>query len=265
MLVTGGDPYAHPATAMVLFYYPLPAVVFGLPFAWLPPEPAAFAFTLVSGVLFGFVVARDDYRYLPLVLSMPFLASAQMAQTSTLVTAAALVPAVSGLAFLKPNLGLAYFAKRPTWRMVLLPAVLCVVALAVNPHWPLEWLRTVRSSPVHHAPFGIGIGAVGLLALVRWRDPAARFVAAMTMVPQGLLFYDQLPLGTVIETTREAMVFTVATWMGWVGWMLWTDGSLKALWPWAVSSSYLAATAIVLVRRRATQSRLVPATTPEAQ
>jgi hypothetical protein len=38
--------------------------------------------------------------------------------------------------------------------------------------------------------------------------------------------------------------------MGWAGWMLWTDGSLRALWPWAVSSSYLTATAILLCRRR---------------
>jgi hypothetical protein len=92
----------------------------------------------------------------------------------------------------------------------------------------------------------MGIGAVGLIGLVAWRQPAGRLLASMTLIPQAPFFYDQLPLVLVADTRREVMAFTVATWCGWVGWMLYTDGSIAALRPYAIGSCYAGAAVVVL-------------------
>jgi len=242
----GANPYLPILDSEHTLYYPLPAVWVATLFAWMPPELSALVFVVVSAGLLGVALTRPDWRYAPLVLSMPFLTGAQFAQTAMLATALGVL--APGLAFIKPNLGTALFAWRPARRTVIVAGIMFALSIAVWPAWPRDWITVARASPVHVAPWQMGIGAIGLVGLIAWREPAGRLLAAMTFIPQAPFFYDQLPLVLVADTRREVMTYTAATWCGWVGWMLWTDGSISALRPYAVGSCYIGAATIVLWR-----------------
>jgi hypothetical protein len=260
VFLAGGDPYQIGAanqlpTVWWRFYYPLPSIVLGLPFVWLPPEQTAIAFVVCSSFLLGWCLTRDGFERVSLVLSVPFLAAAQFAQSSPLILALALVPATRALAILKPNIGLAIFAWRPAWRNVLIAAALFAVPIAFWPKWPEHWLISVRSSPAHHAPALTGIGAIALLSALRWRRPEGRLLFVMTIVPHGLFFYDELPLWLVAETRREAMVLTAFSWAGWLAWNIASPGpNVVDSATWAVASLYMPA--LVMVLRRPNEGAL---------
>jgi hypothetical protein len=240
----GGNPYLPIIDSEHTVYYPLPAIWVTMLFAWMPRELSAFVFVVVSAGLLGAALARADWRYAPLVLSLPFLVGAQFAQTAILVTALGVL--APGFAFIKPNLGVALFAWRPARRTAIFAAVVLALSLVAWPRWPLDWITVSRASPVHVAPWQMGIGAVGFVGLIALRRPAGRLLTAMTVIPQAPFFYDQLPLALVAETRREVMAFTAMTWFGWLGWMLCTDGSIAALRPFAIGSSFVAAAGVVL-------------------
>jgi hypothetical protein len=150
---------------------------------------------------------------------------------------------------LKPNIGLAVFAWRPTWRDVLIAAAIFSIPLIFWPDWPRRWLISVRSSPMHHSPAAIGVGALALLSVLRWRRPEARLLFAMTLIPHGLYFYDELPLWLIAQTRREALTLTIASWLGWFAWNATSDGPrVTDLQPWVVASLYIPAVFMVLRR-----------------
>jgi hypothetical protein len=253
LFLAGADPYRITDGQLPplwwRFYYPLPTVVLGIPFMQLSPEACAIAFVVCSSWVLGFVSSRDGFARLPMILSVPFLAAAQFAQTGPLILALALVPVARGLSMLKPNIGVAIFAWQPAWRDVVTAAVVYGVSVAIWPDWPRRWLLTVQTQPPHHSPALIGVGAVGLLAALRWRRPEARLLLAMTLIPHGLYFYDELPLFLVATTRREAMVLALTSWLGWLGWNLTSSGpNIVDTQPWAVASMYLPAVVMVLRR-----------------
>src|SRR5262249_42028692 len=151
-------------------------------------------------------------------------AAAQFAQSTPLVLALALFPATRALSMLKPNLGLAVFAWRPAWRNVLLASAIFIVSVWFWPSWPHSWYLTAHGSPAHHSPALTGIGALALLSILRWRRPEARLLFAMTVVPHGLYFYDELPLWLVAQTRRESMLLVLTSWLGWLGWNIASPG-----------------------------------------
>jgi len=96
-------------------------------------------------------------------------------------------------------------------------------AIAIIPF--AAWL-----DPVSAAPFFIGVsspnctptgtksnrreatimgGPVLLLALLRWRRPEARLLLALAIVPQSILFYDQLLLWLVPATMRQSVLLSL--------------------------------------------------------
>lgn len=236
-LLHGIDPYLISASGSVpelaqRFFYPLPAAVFGVPFAWLPPATAAVCFAASSAAFLMFAMTRDDLERVPFVLGVPFILASKISQTTPLITALALTPALAGLALLKPNLGAAFFARSPRIVPVIVCGVLLLAGLLVLPSWPGHWLATVRSSTVHGAPFRTSLGAVGLLALLRWRRPEARLLLVMTAIPHGLSFYDEIPLWLVANTRREAMLLTFSSWIGCLGWLSLGDGQFMHSGPW---------------------------------
>jgi len=153
------------------------------------------------------------------------------------------------LALLKPNLGLAFFARAPKLLPVAVFAILLVAAWIAFPGWAAHWLATVRSSTVHEAPLRTSLGAVGLAALLRLRRPEARLLVVMTIVPHGLAFYDELPLWLVANTRREAMLLTMASWLAALAWLTFGDGRFMHSAPWSTAFLYVPATALVLARR----------------
>jgi hypothetical protein len=263
IVLDGGDPYRLmwwmdlPALHTP-FNYPLPAAAMGMPFAWLLQEDAALAFVTSSAALLGFAITRNGFAVVPVLFSMPFVFAAQLAQSSFLILALALIPAAAGLTVMKPNIALALFAWRPSWRTVITGGALMLGTVIISPEWPGEWLHLVRTSPTHHAPVVVGVGAFALLAILRWRRPEARLLLAMTVIPHGLYFYDELPLWLVASSRREAMMLTMASWLGWLGWV--SEGGRDApllishTSPWAVASIYLPC--LFLVLRRPNEGRL---------
>ena len=177
-LLDGRSPYEWPFVIgpgrVAPFMYPLPAAMLVAPFAWLPmPVAGALFFALSSGLL-AFAIMRRGYGGLLVFTSGPFILAATLGQWSPVITASVLIPWLSGIAFIKPNLGLAAFAYRPSPAMVGGGALLLGASLVLVPTWPLEWLRVLRDNAgIYHAPVATAGGFLLLLALVRWRWPEA--------------------------------------------------------------------------------------------
>jgi hypothetical protein len=219
----GKDPYAGGfpvmrSTRMVPepLFYPLPSVVATAPFALLPLRFATAAFIgLCSGLLAFGLVLRAPQK-LPLFLGAGFFVALGLGQWSPLMTATVLLPPLAWLAVLKPNLGLAITAAKPTWPGVLGGGGLLLASLALQPNWPAEWVRNLHSMPGHPIPVLEPGGAILLIAVVRWRRAEARLLLTMACVPQLMYFADQLPLWLVPQTRRESMALSATSLIAWL-------------------------------------------------
>ena len=192
-----------------------------------------------------------------MLASAPFVMAVNLGQWSPLITVAALEPALGFLATLKPNLGLAVFAYRPSAKMVIGSALALAISIAVLPRWPIEWLRAVRSLPGHPAPVLAfhGLGLFLVLAALRWRKAEGRLLLVSACVPQLLLFADQLPLLLVARTKRELMAMTALSQVAFVLWFALngtgTPDVLAAI-PYVLAAIYLPA--LIIVLRRSTEA-----------
>jgi hypothetical protein len=221
--LSGGNPYAVGFPVMGTtqlhrepFYYPFPALVVMAPFALLPLRFAGALFVGISTTLLTFGLLGRRPECVPAFFGAGFLVAAAMGQWSVLVTATLLLPLLSWLAVVKPNLGLAVTVARPSALGIVGGCVFLLVTLALQPHWPAEWLRNLRSLPAHPPPVLVPGGALLLLALLKWRRPEARLLVAMACVPQLLYFADQLPLWLVAKTRREGMLLSATSLVAWV-------------------------------------------------
>ncbi|MFL5575711.1 MAG: hypothetical protein ACJ79S_07085 [Gemmatimonadaceae bacterium] len=190
-------------------YYPLPALAVVLPFAaTLSTSAARAAFAGVSVALLGYGLAARSWIRLPALLSASCLYAVVVGQWSPLLTAAALLPGAAVFLAAKPNLGLALWAADPRWRR-LVPAAAALLGTAVLWRWwPAGWWTTVASEAHLEVPARVAWG-LPLLALLRWRRPEARVVAALACVPQNGFVYEALPLLAFVPETR-AQVLTLA-------------------------------------------------------
>ena len=262
-LLAGRDPYTalpgglpEPYESPLL--YPLPTVLAVVPLASLSLAAAGGIMMGLSAALFAFVVSRGGWHRLWMLASAPFVMAINLGQWSPLVAVAALEPSLGALVTLKPNIGLAVFAYRPSRRMVMGSSVVLLLSLIALPRWPIEWLYAVRSLPGHPAPILVmrGLGLVLLLAALRWRTPEGRLLLVTACVPQLLLFADQLPLLLVARTRGELVALTACGQIGFVVWFLTLrDGDLYVLKaaPFVLLSVFLPA--LVTVLRRSERQR----------
>jgi hypothetical protein len=261
IVLDGGNPYTvlRPYSSEIwgdaYFYYPLPAIGFALPVVWLSRQWAAIAFVAGSTFLLALAITRDGFHRVPPFVSAPYFVMCALAQTSAATLAFALVPSAAGLTVMKPNLGLALFLSAPRWRTALVGALLLVGSVVVAPEWPRTWLAVLSTSPHHRSMLATVGGPLALLALLRWRRPGGRLVAAMEVIPHAPFLYDDVPLWLVPQTYREA--FTL-TWLSWVGFGAWFvtnydpalgGADLRRLAPWIVVTLYLPAVVMILRRR----------------
>jgi hypothetical protein len=237
-LLRGLNPYvvirpigAYPFDAY--FKYPLPAALFAVPLSPLGGEAAAGVFIAVSVALLAWALTRTDpieglENRWPLLLSGCVFSSIRSAQWAPLLAAAALLsPWAIGLGIVKPNLGIAMFAARPSWRAAMTGLVILAISLAVLPRWPLDWLNTLRArlevhyrAPVAGGPGLLALGPLLLIVLLRWRRPEARLIAVLACMPQVPTFYDQLLVLTYVARTRlESAVLALPS-MAAAGYML---------------------------------------------
>ncbi len=223
-LLAGEDPYVTvgPANGFgFLLYYPLTAAVVLLPFAMLPLEVARFTWAVATAGLFGYAIGKKRPELWAVFLGAPFLIGLRNTQWAPLMTAAILLPSLGWLAPAKPNLGVVVLAGSRTRRDALVIVVgglaLVLVSLVFNPRWPLEWRHALQEA-THIRPLGLRPGGfLMLLALLRWRDPDARLLLALALIPVNGLFYDILPAILVARTRVQAMMLMLFTLVGWQG------------------------------------------------
>lgn len=213
-LLDGQDPYgAVPAAIGPEFrlFHPLPAVVLTVPLALLQPDVALSVFSAVSTGLLAWAVTRTSYDRLPLFLSASFAHGAVMGQWSMLLVAAILTPRLAFLGAAKPNVGLAILADSLSWRAARMMVVFAALTLVIMPDWPARWLDAVRNSPYHFSPLTAPGGVLTLLALLRWRRPEARLLAAMGAVPQSPFVYEVLPLFLIAGTRYQTYALVIGS------------------------------------------------------
>jgi hypothetical protein len=221
VLVDGGDPYAvirpggewHWESG---YLYPLPAALALIPLLPLSPSVAAIVFSSLAMGTFAFAITRDDWSRWPILMSAPALWAVSAGQWAPLVSAAAMTPAFAWAAAVKPTVGLACFARMPSWRFIAIGSVLVVVSFLFLPDWPLRWLHSTasgRAPEAYHVPLLVPFGFVLAFAALRWRDPDARLLLTMSIIPQTLVMYDQLVLGIIARTRIQAYVFSLWSYM----------------------------------------------------
>lgn len=248
------------------YLYMLPAAIILLPFGYLEPQTATVIFAGISIAVFAYALARDGWWRLPLLASAPLVYGALSGQTVPLIVAAMLVPSLGWLAPIKFTLGAAGWVYNLSLRYALLAAAVVVVSVAVFPWWPMQWVHELGdvNGVYYHVPLRVLGGVVALAALSRWRRPEARLIAVMACVPQTMLFYDQLPLGLVAHTYRQALTFAVASWVAPLM-SLWHFGSQpvdrQSLLAWnaplIVACYYIPCALVVLTRGNAHEPSVI--------
>jgi hypothetical protein len=200
-LFAGADPYTVVPTTGTHYplYYPLTAIVIGLPFAGLPFDWARVAWAALSGAGFAWAAIRYGRGLPAALLSANFLNAVIQGQWSPLMTAAVVIPALSWLLAAKPSIGAALFAAFPSRQAVIGGVALLAVSLALFPTWPVRWAEALGASN-HMLPIRSPGGIILLLALIRWRRPEARLLAALACVPQTIGLYETLPLFLIPRT-----------------------------------------------------------------
>ncbi len=210
-LLQGIDPYSHAVTWLNV-PYPLPAALLGLPFVWLRDDISGAAFMAISTFILALGLTRDrQYWRLLALLSYPFIESVLAVQFSPLLMAALFYPDLIPLGLIKPQIGLALLAwLRPTRRSVGVALGILSISLLIYPTWPLRWLSQIgdyRSV----LPVLLPIGVMVLIVLRWWRDPAARLLAALAVLPKRG-FYDHLYLFAIPNTVFEMVLLVAVSW-----------------------------------------------------
>jgi len=196
-------------------YYPLPAIVLAAPLGLLPVLAARVVFAGGSAALVAYGISREGFARWPLFISISFITAVELCQWSNLQLAAMLIPALGWVAVAKPNIGVSMFAQlRSDKSAVIMIAgalTLTLVSFAVLPDWPRQWIENVRSAPHFKSPLLRPGGFLLLLALLRWRRPEARLLAALAIVPQTPGFYDHVLVFAATRTFREALTLSALT------------------------------------------------------
>ena len=168
----------------------------------------------ISGACFGWAMsAEGDAKFFALA-TWPYVLSVSLGQWGPLLMATTAMPMLGWLAIVKPNLGLAL---APWLRPSLDSSAGCVdqrggVRSAVGDELRAEATVGYRmdrraldahSSP-HHANASSRRFPPCCWLSSRWREPAARTLAALAFVPQTFSSYDSLLVFLVPRTRRES-------------------------------------------------------------
>jgi len=250
----GGVPYPLP--------YPGTAFLVAAPFAPLPFRVAVSLWCGLSGALLAWALSRRGYWGYYGLLSMPFLNGYFLGQWSPIFTAATAIQMLGFLWIAKPNIGLPYFVGWPSRPAAIGCAIVLLLSFICLPHWPAEVRTRVQRMPFYSPIVTRPGGVVLLLALFRWRQPEARMLAALAVVPQTGWIYELIPL-LLIPRTAGQMVAIVL-----LGWLAFIVGGLAvppipihqfprlvdSYWPFLFAFGYLPALYLVLADRTGTAS-----------
>jgi hypothetical protein len=251
-LIGGENPYSM---GTGWFPYPLPAVLLAVPFTAIPLEAARPIFDILVG--WAFVLALWKYRgtfSLLAVLSGAYLFALWNGQTTPLMVAASLVPALGFLLAAKPHTSAALWIARPSKLALLGVGAFLLLSLVVLPSWPRDWWTALLQDntslvPPIFRPFGLLL----LLAALRFRLPEGRLLLAIAFIPQLTLPHELVPLALIPGNLLEMGIYVAGSWIA-VGLAdrihlsqslaEWTAAS----WPAMLGAVYLPMLALVLRR-----------------
>jgi hypothetical protein len=271
-LGAGADPYAaiqSPPWPWSL-QYPLPAVLVAWPVSFLPLHIARGAFIAASVGLLAYAASRTAWWPLLMLLGGPMLVALNSVQWTPLLTGAVLAGPLGAVLAAKPTTALPLLAAYPRRSTLLGIAALTALAFAVRPDWGSAWLRALGGAPHTPAILRPG-GVVLLLALLRWRLPESRQLAALAIVPLSPHLYEALPLALVARSRREMLALAVCGTLGlganyaWPAKQVPDHGTVQ--WLIVFLAAYLPALVIVLRRPRhagAAQAPFEPVTPASA-
>lgn len=278
-LLRGDNPYAVVGRGREFEWgwplnYPLPAVILVLPLAWLPVEAGRVAFAAAAGGILGYALCRrGDFWRLGIVFSAAFIIAVRRSQWSPFLTAAFALPWAAVFLAAKPNFALPIVAGAASWRHFLtLGAIAAAAGLASllwNPAWPAQWIGALMEMQFVSAPVVNPGGFLLLVALLRWRRPEARVLAAIVCMPQTPSLYDLLPLFVVPRSRREVLVLSLCTTLLFftivvLGPFATFNEYVHMLERWAVFVVYLPAVAMVLRRPNVAEDLFAAPAVPPA-
>jgi hypothetical protein len=183
--------------------YPFTAVIVGLPFTFSPLPDAAFAAFGAAVFAWG-LTSRSRYRYAWFgVLTPAFIYSVRMSQWAPALIGGTLVPAFGFLLACKPTIGAALWIAFPSRRALIGAIALALLSVVLYPSWPVGWIHDLPAATHLRAPITFHGGPLLLLALLRWRRPEARLLAALSCIPQTPELYESLPLFLIPATLGQ--------------------------------------------------------------
>ncbi len=253
-LLDGREPYRVVLEAGLPFplYYPLPAVVLTLPLALAPLGVARILLAAIAGFIAGFGLRRLGGWSFLAVLSPAWWAAAIQGQIAPALAGAAMVPSLGFVLAAKPTVGLALWLSRPTLRAALSVAGLILLCTVVWPGWLSSWLHTIQDAAHIRAPVTRPGGVLLLLALLRWRTPEGRLLAAWALIPRTESMYDSLALFLVANSAASAALLVVCAMLALLAFALAGSSSpdivvrLTGNWPVMLGLVYLPALLVVL-------------------
>jgi hypothetical protein len=195
------------------FLYPLTGAVAAMPFAWLPLALADQAFFAVGSGLLAWALTRHDPRnpQLWVFASLAFAFAAETVQWTPLILASALTPSLGFLLAAKPTVGAALFVGYPSKGAAIGASAFLLASLAVWPWWLTAWWKVLPAGSHITSPLLMPGGFLLALALLKWRRPEARLLAALAAVPHTVFLYEAIPLFMVVRRQWEGALLSLLT------------------------------------------------------
>jgi hypothetical protein len=248
-------PPGSPAPFNQPLFYPFTAVIAVMPLAALSTTVATGLFFGLTSMALAYCITRDGLWRLHVFASAPYVFALTLGQFSPLLMLMAFSPWAGFLASIKPNLGLALFVRKPSAHAVIGSILFVALSVVVFPQWPADWLESLRrsvSDATHRAPLLQFGGVLLLLSVISWRDRGGRLLLSLSLIPQALLFYDQLPLWLIPRTRSQSVFLTGASQAGMMLWFLSLDpgeNGILAAYSFVVPFLFLPALGILLWQR----------------
>lgn len=197
------------------FFYPLPAAMLAVPLSYASVETARAIFAALCGFVYAMALTYDGkWHRLPALMSWSLIEALQHGQLSPLLASALAFPWLGGwMTAIKPSVGAALLAAQPTrrWLIVSLAsgALLCAVAMLIDPHWFPKWWALARQN-LYTIPMVMRWGGVLLLfAFIRFREPNGRFLGVLALVPITSPLYESVALFFIPQTFRRALILAL--------------------------------------------------------
>jgi hypothetical protein len=247
-ILYGNNPYGYHYSGIGI-PYPLTVAFIGIPFVWLPDELAAGIFFGLSSffLAFGLLKTGPLWRLL-IFLSPSYFYAMAFVQWSPLLVAMSFFPLFLFLLVLKPHMAIPMaLSGLVRWKRsaVVISAALVLGSLLIMPSWPFVYSNLLQ---LYEGQFPVLVFSAGgpllLLSVLNWRDPKARLLLFMSLVPQRM-FYDQLPLWLLPDSKKQMVLLNLFSWLGFYLFFFHFQSSWN--WQfWIVISIYIPSLLIVL-------------------